>query len=301
MLEALRKRLAALQKSLGIQEGLREFHRKRMLARHEEQVEHEAVLERLEDEADELWKRARSLRKAGHVKRAEEARKKALRKDAAIQKRRVRRERAEAKSIVWKQRARNKTRLINEITEDIEAVQKEIAKLGPTVDLEHSRIVGGTFDERWRTFGLTAVTCCNNGRRRNAYSQGGSPDIWHPFGPGPAPGRRDDCSSFNTSGCLATGTPDPNGRDYNGEGFTGTQAYPDPKSGWKQVSLERMMAAGQGYIIYGSGMGHHVELYCPSATDRYRTVGHGSAPVDFGTIHLFGPNEVERYFCFLPD
>lgn len=300
MLEKLRNRLAALQKSLGIQEGLREFHRRRMLARHKEQVEHETVLVRLEDEADELWKRARSQRRAGHIARAEEARRKALRKDAAIQKRRVRAERAKAKSIVWKQRARNKTRLIQEITEDIEQIQREIAELGPVVHLDENKVTGGTFGERWRTANLTAVTCCNNGRRRNAYSQGGSPDIWHPFGPGPAIGRRDDCSSYNTSICLATGAEDPNGRDYDGQGFTGTQAYPPRASGWKQVSLAVMMAAGHGYIIYGPSMGHHVELYCPSPTDRYRTVGHGSAPVDFGTIHLFGPNEVERYYIYDP-
>ena len=299
MLATLRERLRALSHALGIQILLRDRAVRRMNARHEEQLEHEEVLERLQDEADVLWKRARSLRAGGHLDRAEEARRKAVRKDKAAQKRKVRRDRAEAKAIVWKQRARDKTKLIRGIHEDIEAVQKEMAKLGPTVSLEDGKVTGGTFRERWVLSNLTAVTCCNNGRRRNAYSQGGTPDIWHPFGPGPAAGRRDDCSSYTTSQALATGADDPNGEDFSGWGFTGTLVGAHGR--WRQVTLAEMVRAGQGYIIYGSGSGHHVECYCPSESDRYRTVGHGSAPVDFGTVHLFGAGEAERYFVFVTE
>jgi hypothetical protein len=270
-----------------------------MRSRHAEKTGHEEVLERLQDEADALWKRARSLRQAGQTARAEEGRRKALRKDKAVQKRKVRRDRTEAKAITWKQRARDKTKLIAGIHEDIEAVQKEMAKYGPTVHLEDNKVTGGTFKERWILSNLTAVTCCNNGRRRNAYSQGGTPDIRHPFGPGPAAGRRDDCSSYTTSQALATGADDPNGEDFSGSGYTGTLVL--AMGGWREATLVEMIRAGQGYIVYGSGAGHHVECYCPSVSDRYRTVGHGSAPVDFGTVHLFGSGEVERYFIYDPE
>ena len=295
----LKAALAALLKSLGIQEGLRDFQVRRAQARHDEQVGHEAVLERLEDEADSLWKRARSLRKGGHVKRADEARRKAIRKDKACQKRKVRRDRAEAKAIVWKQRARAKTKLIHGIKTDIEKVQREAAKLGPRVDLDANMVVGGDFDERWRLANLTAVQCCNNGRRRNAYSQGGAPDIWHPFGPGPASGRRDDCSTYTTSIALATGADDPNGEDFRGPGYTGTLVQAHGR--WKQVDdLDTMVRAGQGYIVYGTGTGFHVEDFCPTENDRLGTVGHGSASVDTGTVHMFGSGTAERYYIFDP-
>lgn len=294
----LKAALAALLKSLGIQEGLRDFQVHRAEARHVERVKHEEVIERLEDESDLLWKLARSHRKAGHTKRADEARSKAIAKDKACQKREIRRARAEAKVTIWKQRARAKTKVIKGIKTDIEKVQREAAKLGPTVDLEDNKVTGGEFDERWRLANLTAVQCCNNGRRRNAYSQAGSPDIWHPFGPGPASGRRDDCSSYTTSIALATGADDPNGEDFRGPGFTGTLAAAHGR--WKQVDLKAMVKAGQGYVVYGSGSGFHVENFCPTDNDSLGTVGHGSAPIDAGTVHMFGSGTSERYFIYDP-
>lgn len=298
MLAKLRERLRALSNAFGIQSALRDRAVRRLRARHAEQVEHEEVLERLQDEADGLWKRARSARQAGHIARAVEARRRALRKDKAVQKRKVRRDRAEAKAIIWKQRARDKTKLIQGIHEDIEAVQREMAKYGPTVHLEDSKVTGGSFRERWVLANLTAVACCNNGRRRNAYSQAGVPDIQHPFGPGPAAGRRDDCSSYDTSIALACGADDPNGEGFSGYGYTGTlvQAH----GGWREVSLAQMVKAGQGYIVYGSGTGFHTEAYCPGPGEPLRTVGHGSAPVDFATVHAFG-NVTERYFIYDPE
>lgn len=116
-----------------------------------------------------------------------------------------------------------------------------------------------------------------------------------PFGPGPWSGR-DDCSSFIRSHCKATGADDPSGHDFSPEGFTGDMA--EAHGRWKQVSKEEMMAAGQGYIIYGSGVGHHTEGFCPTDAEPERTIGHGSPPCDPGTIHLFGSGEYERYYIF---
>lgn len=284
-MEELVKRLQRLIDGLGAQKLLHERAVKRMRARHEGQKKAEGQVQAAEEKADEL-------RAEGHIARAE-------RKDAKAGKLRVKAEKEKARAVFWKGRVRALAKRVAGIETDATALRKEIAALGPRVDKEKSKVTGGTFAERWRLSNLTSVECCSQAHRRNAYSQSGSPDIWHPYGPGPAAGKRDDCSSFLTSQALATGAGDPNDQGFNGEGFTGTLV--GGHNGWKEVSLDRMVHAGQGYIVYGSDSGHHVEAYCPSDSDQLRTVGHGSAPVDFGTVHLFGSGEVERYFVYDPD
>lgn len=280
----LEKLIAALQRSLRLQGPLRERARRRMLARHKEGAQLERRAEAAEDSAERL-------RGKGHVAKAERKSAKAMRLRAAAEKR-------HARAIVWKARARKLTKRIEGIEDDLAKAQGELRELGPQVNFTEQKVTGGTVAERWVVAGVTAWQRCAHNERRNAYSQLGRPDIWHIFGPGPAPGRRDDCSSYVTSQALACGFDDPNGNDFNGEGFTGTLVGAHGR--WKEVSLAEMKKAGMGYIVYGSGSGHHTEAYCPSKTDRERTIGHGSAPVDPGTIHLFGPNEVERYFIFEP-
>jgi hypothetical protein len=283
----LKAALAALSKSLGIQTALRDRAVSRMRARHADQKRFERQAHKAHDAADKHLR----YDKNQNVPKGERELKKALRLEAKAVK-------ARNKAVVWKSRARKLTQRIEGIETDIGKVKAELRQLGPKVNLKKQTVTGGTFEERWKAHNLKEVECCASGRRRNAYSQEGRPDIWHPYGPGPAAGRRDDCSSDTTAAALATGADDPNGLDFNGEGFTGTLAGAHGR--WKQVSLAEMMHAGQGYIVYGSGDGHHVERYVPSKTDKYRTVSHGSPPVDFGTVHLFGSGEVERYFIFDP-
>jgi hypothetical protein len=282
-MEKLRKRLQRLLAGLGAQKALHERAVKRMKARHDGQAKAEAQAEAAVKKADEL-------RAEGHPARAE-------RKDAKAGRLRVKAVQERERAIVWKGRVRMLAKRVAGIETDMTKVKKEIAALGPRVDLEESKVVGGTFPERWRLSNLTSVECCANSRRRNAYSQEGTLDIWHPYGKGPAAGTRDDCSSYVTSQAFATGAADPNGCDFNGEGYTGTLI--GQHNGWEEVSLDRMKKAGHGYIVYGSGIGHHVEAYCPGEGEEDRTVGHGSPPVDFGSIHLF-PGEVERYFIYDP-
>jgi hypothetical protein len=279
-----RKRLNSLLGSLGVQESLHTRAVKRMHGRHDGQ-------KKAEGQAEAAVKKADELRVEGHAARAE-------RKDRKAGKLTVKAEREKARAVAWRGRARVLAKRVEGVEIDLAKVRKEIAALGPKVDTEKSKVVGGDFHERWQLSNLTAVDCCQSGRRRNSYSQAGSPDIHHPYGPGPAAGTRDDCSSYITSQALATGAGDPNNANFNGEGFTGTLV--GQSNGWKEVSLERMMKAGQGYIVYGSGSGHHVEAYCPSKDEESRTVGHGSAAVDFSTIHAFGTGEVERYFIYSP-
>jgi len=284
-MEKLKKRLQALLAGLGAQKALHERAVKRMRARNDGQKKAEGQVEAAIKAADEL-------RAAGDTAKAE-------RKDTKAGKLKVKAEKEKERAIFWKGRVRVLAKRIAGIETDVAALQKEIAALGPQVDKEKGKVTGGTFAERWRLSNLTSVECCTRAHRRNSYSQAGSPDIWHPYGPGPDAGRRDDCSSYVTSQALATGAGDPNNQGFNGAGFTGTLI--GESNGWKEVDLDRMIAAGQGYVVYGSGSGHHVEAYCPSESDRLRTVGHGSAPVDFGTVHLFGSSEVERYYIYDPD
>jgi hypothetical protein len=61
-----------------------------------------------------------------------------------------------------------------------------------------------------------------------------------------------------------------------------------------------MRKKGWGFIVYGEGSGHHTEAFTPSKELPDRTSGHGSAPVDFGTVFLFGTGEFQRYFCWFP-
>jgi hypothetical protein len=281
----LRKRLDRYLNSLGIQNALHARAVKRMQGRHDGQKKAEAQAEAAVKKADEL-------RAEGHTARA-------ARKDGKVGKLNVKVEKEKTRAVFWRGRARVLAKRVAGVETDIAEVRKEIAALGPRVDIEKSKVTGGTFAERWQLSNLTSVERCGSTRRRNAYSQEGNLDISHPYGPGPAAGMRDDCSSYITSQALATGAGDPNNSAFDGQGYTGTLV--SESNGWKEVNLERMIKARQGYIVYGSGSGHHVEAYCPSETDSSRTVGHGSAPVDTGTIHAFGTSEVERYYVYDPD
>lgn len=278
-------KVRALLRSLSIQDALRARAVRRMTARHRGQKKAERQAQAAHAKADEL-------QREGHTQRSRRKTRKAQRLERKAQ-------RECDRAIFWRSRARVLAKRIEGIEDRIEDVKREIRAAKPKVDLDANRVTGGSFAERWRVACLTSVECCNNGRRRNAYSQAGVPDIDHPFGPGPAPGRRDDCSTYVTSIAQASGADDPNGYDFTGPGYTGTLVL--AKGGWKQVGLDEMIKAGQGYIVYGDGTGFHTECYCPVKGDRMRTVGHGDAAVNFGTVHLFGSGTTERYFIFDPD
>lgn len=299
MLAKLRERLAALSRSLGIQEALRDRAVRRMTARHKAQKKAERQKIAAEDVAERLRREASHFSQFGpnlDQPKFERLFRKAIRKEKKAQRLEAKAEKEKRRAVVWKGRARTLTNRIHGIKTEIEKVKGEIAVFGPKVDLEDSVVKGGSFRERWILSNLTSVECCQNSRRRNAYSQAGSPDIQHPYGPGPAAGRRDDCSTYVTSQALACGADDPNGEDFSGWGYTGTLVQAHGR--WKQVTLEEMVDAGQGYIVYGDGTGFHTEAYCPSKTDKLRTVGHGSAPVDHSTVHMFGSGTTERYYIY---
>lgn len=175
----------------------------------------------------------------------------------------------------------------------------EIAERLAKVTITGNHATGGSDWDRWMAVQLASVANCSAGKRRNFYSMTGAWDIDHVIVPGEQYDERSDCSSTITGWAKAAGLPDPNGADWTG-GSTGT--LKGGHNGWKQVSLDKFLSTdAPGYVVYGEGNGHHTEGKCPSGTDRYRTAGHGSAPVDFGTVHLFGSGEYETYWLYLPN
>lgn len=100
---------------------------------------------------------------------------------------------------------------------------------------------------------------------------------------------RSDCSQWLTAMHWSAGANDPNGTNYTG-GWTGTLVT-------HCVEIRREDLEPGDKIIYGSGSGHHTELYIGSgivgqkwsqmpASVRDRTIGHGSPPVDYGDIDM---------------
>ncbi len=195
----------------------------------------------------------------------------------------------------WLGVIKKEARAVHKISQTVEGIEAEAKKLRPKV--VGNKVEGGTPKQRWFLSCLTSVANCSNGKRRNFYSQEGAWDIDHELVGGPEYGERSDCSSTVTGWAKAAGLGDPNGANWTG-GFTGTLI--SESNGWKEVSLEAMRKKGWGFIVYGEGDGHHTEAFTPSQASPDRTSGHGSAPVDFGTVFLFGPSEFQRYYCWFP-
>lgn len=152
------------------------------------------------------------------------------------------------------------------------------------VSIKGNHASGGTPHERLKAVALASAAACASGTRPNFYSQPGRWDIDHCI-TGESYGERSDCSSWFTSVYKSCDLEDPNGTNY-GWGYTGTLVQ-----NGEQISHAEVGCA----VIYGSGTGHHVEMYVGPGS---RTVGHGSAPVDMGVIDLFGDGQY-RFFKFV--
>lgn len=197
-------------------------------------------------------------------------------------------------------RAQHYLGVIKTLTQRLEGLETDQAKIAAEVKklrpkVKGQEVVGGTPKQRWFLACLTSVANCSNGTRRNFYSQSGAWDISHELVGGPVYGERSDCSSTVTGWAKAAQLGDPNGAEWTG-GFTGTLI--SQSNGWKEVSLAAIRKKGWGYIVYGEGSGHHTEGFTPSKESPDRTSGHGSQPVDFGAVFLFGEGEFQRYFIY---
>lgn len=248
----------------------KKFHA-RTVSNHEQQKRHE--------------KEADLARRKGEPAKAERHDRKAARCQH-------RAERSHGKAIYWRGRVKKLRAETEHLTVRKDEVEHELQKWlrehGPRI--EGNKVVGGTPEQRWRAAALASVANCSNGKRRNFYSQAGGWDVTHEIAPGPSYGERSDCSSYVTGIAWSADLPDPNGEDFRA-GFTGT--LKTAAGPWKRVSVEQMKRHGWGYVVYGGGVGHHTEAYIGPGD---RTAGHGSPPVDFGTINLFGDGD---YTCYV--
>lgn len=166
------------------------------------------------------------------------------------------------------------------------------------VNIAANTVTGGTEKQRFRTAALLSSKRCLTGKRVNFYSLTGSWNVDKVF-TGEDYGERSDCSQWLTSVCKAAGLPDPNGTNWTG-GYTGTQV--GEHGGWHRCSEAEMKRNGFGYVIYGTGVGFHVEAFVgPGEKDHQGsqfadlTIGHGSAPIDPGVIDLLGDG---NYRCY---
>lgn len=292
MLAKLKAALAAVAKSLGIQTALRDRATGRMKARHVEQrhAEKQAAAARVT---------ADKLRAKGDKAKAERKDGKALRLDAKATK-------ARNKAIVWRQRAKVYAQRIHDLnvhSEDLEADLKQWeATHGPHIGKD-GKVAGASGPGEAAIFAAKYIAAkCAGNHRPNYYSMtGGGFNVTHPLrrgdqrAIGQVPYERSDCSVFVTEVCWAARLPDPNGAKYTG-GFTGTLV--GEHNGWREVSEAEMRRKGWGFVIYGSGTGHHTEFYVGEGGSM--TIGHGSAPVDPGVIDLFGDGS-QRCFIYDPE
>lgn len=180
-------------------------------------------------------------------------------------------------------------KLAREAMTDLEA---EKAKHHVTVHVNQNKVTGGSEKSRFRTAALVSSNRCLSGKRGNYYSMYFPNWTVDKLFTGENYGSdRSDCSQWATSVCKAAGLPDPNGTDFTG-GYTGTMV--GEHNGWHFVSEAEMRKRGWGFVIYGTGTGHHVEAYVGNGSDL--TIGHGSSPIDPGVINLFGDS---NYRCLV--
>lgn len=184
----------------------------------------------------------------------------------------------------WLGRIKVLTQRVEKLEASQAALEAERKKFNK-VTISGNQASGGTKPERLKAVALASAAACSSGRRHNFYSQAGSWDVSHCIS-GESYGERSDCSSWFTSVYHSCGLSDPNGQQYTA-GYTGTLV-----ANGRQVDRSDLHPGDA--VIYGSGTGHHVEMYVGPGD---RTIGHGSAPVDVGTINLFGDGQY-RFFSY---
>jgi CHAP domain len=91
-----------------------------------------------------------------------------------------------------------------------------------------------------------------------------------------------DCSAFVTLVFWLAGMPDPNGLNYDHEGYTGTLLSHGHKVDPKQVQVGDV-------VVYGPGTGWHTALVTEVTKDGIRTISHGQQG-DPNYCWVNGPN-----------
>jgi hypothetical protein len=152
-----------------------------------------------------------------------------------------------------------------------------------------NRVTGGKPSERVLAAAKASARLSASGQRHSFYSQTGAWDISHGI-TGEPWGHRSDCSSWFTAMYWSAGLPDPNRNGYQG-GYTGTLvAHGTP------ISRERARHTPGAAVLFGPPPCHHVEMAVGDGSEN--TIGHGSAPVDYGTFDLL--NDEKHFRAYLP-
>lgn len=287
----LKAALAAVVEKLGLNQAALGRARRRHKKFRERTEDNHAEQLKAEERADAARANAQryfTYGPGGDGARGERATLEARKQDRVALRCQHRALKAHNKALYWKGRIKHQLARIHHLQRSQAQIEAEMAKLGSTLDGNQAK--GGTASERFHLVALASVANCSAGKRRNFYSQAGSWDVHHEVEPGPSYGERSDCSQYVTGLCWSAGLPDPNGADFTG-GYTGTLVQQN--NGWRKVSTSEMKRHGWGYVVYGGGTGHHVEGYIGPGD---RTAGHGSPPVDFGVVDLFGDGD---YRCYI--
>jgi len=146
----------------------------------------------------------------------------------------------------------------------------------------------GALRDRIVAVARASMESYNKNPGRWFYSQGGRSNADDPTHP-PKPGSRSDCSQWVAAVYKKAGAPSPCSGDY-ATAWTGNMKVKGHAVGLADLKPGDV-------VIYGKGSGHHVELYVGPGS---RTIGHGSAPVDYGTTGMQSDPQGWRY-SFLDD
>lgn len=263
-LAAVAEKLALNKPLLGRAQRRYKANRKRAYVAHNQQVKAQGAADRLRTEGHSAKARRRDRKAArlGHV---------AYRNHLRAQ--------------FWLGRVKVLVARVHKLETDQEKLQAELRKFNK-VTIRGNSATGGSKHERLKAVALKSAANCASGARNNFYSMPGSWDIDHCI-TGESYGERSDCSQWFTSVYRSAGLPDPNGERYAG-GYTGTLV-----ANGRQISRDELRPGDA--VIYGGGVGHHVEMFVGPGD---RTIGHGSAPVDPGVIDLFGDGDY-RFFSYV--
>lgn len=243
---------------------------------------HHRIAVKSYDRMVELQKDADAARKQGKTKRAAYLDGQAAKKQARSRKASIAAQQDVARVKVITQQIHGLETKEHEIRDHIKALGGDVK-----VDVDHNKVIGGNDHKRLQVAAATSAARCAAGKRRNFYSQAGTWDVDHCLTGEPL-GHRSDCSSWFTSVYKTCGLPDPNGSDFHG-GFTGTLV-----AHGHEISREEARNTPGAAVIYGTGVGHHVEFARGDGSER--TWGHGSAPVDAGIFNLL-PGTI-RFFKY---
>jgi NlpC/P60 family len=162
--------------------------------------------------------------------------------------------------------------------EDIKEELRKLEKRDIKINVKENEVRGGVPRERLRAAALLSASRCASNKRPNYYSQPGVFTTNKCFTGENSGVDRSDCSQWVASVYAACGLEIPGT-------WTG-----DMVTNGKQISTSQLKFGD--LIIYGSGSGFHVEMYVGPGS---KTIGHGTDPIDPGTIDLFGDG---NYRCF---